>query len=75
MEEIKNNIINELEKWQGGVSTEVEGLIADGIDYSFQNENFADGYEKGLWQGFEKAIEVVAETIDFLNAINNREEK
>ena len=66
MEELKKHIINELEKKQSEISTEVEELISDGIDYSFQNEQFADGYEKGVYQGIETAILIVNETIDFL---------
>ena len=54
-------LINDLEKKQSEISTDIECAIADGIELDFQYEMFADGYEKGFWQGIEKAIEIVKE--------------
>lgn len=54
-------LINELEKKQSEISSDIESAIADEIELDFQNEDFADGYEKGFWQGIEKAIEIVKE--------------
>ena len=74
MEELKKHIINELEKKQSEISTEVDEIIANEVEIAFQNEQFAEGYEQGVYQGIETAILIVQETIDFFKGFNNKGE-